>query len=80
MLKLLLAKARQVFNNAEDDEEVVLVVNGRETKNTYPISAMGEPDNKSPEDWVCSIAFNYQRINFQGTLSFKTRKCEPFKL
>lgn len=80
MLKLLLAKAREQFNNANDDDEVVLVVNGNETNNTYPISAMGEPDGKSPDDWVRGIAFHYELKKFTGTLSFKTRKCEPFKL
>lgn len=75
MLKSLLAKARKAFNNAEDNEEVVLVVNGKETNNTYPIAAMGEPDGKTPDDWVRGIAFHYQRINFNGTLSFKARKC-----
>ena len=76
MLKLLLAKGRRAFNNANDDEMVVLVENGKETDNIYPICQWGEPDMKSPEDWIRGISFTYQMRKFKGTLSFVVK---PYK-
>lgn len=76
MIKGLMTDGKKVFSLAKQNEMVVLVENGKETDNYYPVCLSNEPDGKSPEDWIRSISFHYEMRGFKGQLSFIVK---PFK-
>ena len=59
---------------AKVGDKIVLCIDGEETANDYPYSALIEPDVKSPEGWVNGICFWYDVNEKTCKLSFKLVK------
>lgn len=58
------------------NDEIVLYEDGKETKNTYPIFCMYEPDTKSVNDWVRDIIVQHDVFEQSKTkLHFVLKKC-----
>lgn len=74
MIKGLLSSGKKAFNAANYDDIVVLVEDGKETDNYYPVWLSCEPDTKSPEDWIRGISFHYEMRGFKGSLTFVVKK------
>jgi len=56
-------------------DEIVLVEDGVETSYTYPLCIVGEPDAKSPQQWLNSIALEHQLQGRNPKVALKLRKC-----
>lgn len=78
MIKGLLSNGKKAFKSAKSNEMVVLVENGKETDNNYPVCLSSEPDSKSPEDWIRGISFHYEMRGFNGQLSFIVKPFNGF--
>ena len=73
-IKNLHKQAKELFEKADFDEEIVLCEDEKETDNIYEAYLMCEPDCKSPREWVDAIIFHHEWQNETCKLSFTLRK------
>jgi hypothetical protein len=55
-------------------DEIVLVVDGVETRNTYPIWCVSEPDCKSPKQWIDGIALESELKHETHNFTLKLKR------
>ena len=71
-------KAKSLLRQLKDrDDAIVLVEDGVETTNTYPLWAHLEsccPDTKTVDDWIDGIFLHYRLRGEEHDVSFNVRK------
>ena len=73
-IKDLHKQAMDLFKKAKYDDEIVLCKDGKETRNIYEASLVGEPDMKTPSQWVDAIVWHHEWQHETCKLSFILRK------
>ena len=75
IIDIQIGEVYRMIRDAENDAiEVVLVENGKETNNAYPVWSSYEPDSKSPAEWVRGIYLHNELNGCQVDVSFTTRQ------
>lgn len=71
----LMKQFRSLMKVADRYDAIVVCEDGKETNNSYPIRQAYEhcPDTKTPEDWICGIAFHHSisKLTCKVTLALK---------
>lgn len=66
---------RLVEKSTNNNDEIVLCEDGKESDNTYPLWGLIEIDMKSPKEWINSILFHtFVLEERQVKLSLKLKK------